>query len=354
MIDPTPPPRRFLSRTAVAGLVIFAVLTLLLLVAPEVLLIGFAGVLLAVFLDGGSGFLSRWTGLPRLVALPVFMLLIVGGFTLVGWLAAPVVADQVNQLQEQVPRAFNSLRERLQSQAWGRTLMEQVNPERLMTAGRAIAGGATTALSATFGVFGNLAMILILGLFLAADPASYRNGLRALFPPDDYPAVDHVLDELRDVLRGWLQAQLGSMAVIGVLTAIGLWALGVPLVVALGLLAALLTFIPNLGPILSAVPAVLLALAADPITAVWVVLLYIGVQLIEGNVTTPLIQQQTINLQPALTIAMQLLLGVLFGLLGLALAVPLTAVGLTLVQKLYVTAYLQQRSVVTRSGDASK
>jgi predicted PurR-regulated permease PerM len=346
MTDSAPAPRRFPSRTAVAGLVITAALALLLFVAPEVLLIGFAGVLLAVFLDGGSGLLSRWTGLPRFAALPLFVLLIAGGFVLVGWLATPVVADQADQLQDQVPRAFNSLRERLQTQAWSRALMEQFKPERLMSAGQAIAGGATTALSATFGVFGNLALIFILGLFLAADPATYRNGLRSLFPPEAHPAADHMLDKLRDVLRGWLLAQLGSMAVIGVLTALGLWAIGIPLVVALGLLAALLTFIPNLGPILSAVPAVLLALAADPITAVWVVLLYIGVQLIEGNVTTPLIQQQTINLPPALTIAMQFLLGVLFGLLGLALAVPLTAVGITLVQTLYVKGYLEQRSVL--------
>lgn len=345
MIDPAPAPRRLPSRTAVAGLGIAAVLALLLVIAPEVVLVGFAGVLLAVFLDGGSGLLARWTGMPRLAALPVFLLLIAGGFVLVGWLAAPVVADQVDQLQDQVPRAFRSLRERLQGQAWSRALVEQVKPERLMSAGQAIAGGATTALSATFGAFGNLAIILVLGVFLAADPATYRKGLRALFPPERRQAVDHVLDELCGVLRGWLLAQLGSMAVVGVLTALGLWALGIPLVVALGLLAALLTFIPNLGPILSAVPAVLLALAADPITAVWVVLLYVGVQVVEGNVTTPLIQQRTIDLPPALTIFMQLLLGVLFGLLGLALAVPLTAVGITLVQTLYVRGYLERQGV---------
>ncbi len=255
MTDPSQALRRLPSRTTVAGLVITASIVLVLLVAPEVLLIGFGGVLLAVFLDGGSGLLSRWTGLPRLVALPLFMVLIVGGFVLVGWLAAPVVADQVDQLQEQVPRAFHSLRERLQSQAWSRAVLEQVKPERLMSAGQAIAGRATTALSATFGVFGNMAMIFILGVFLAADPGAYRKGLGALFPPEERPAVDHVLNKLRDVLRGWLLAQLGSMAVIGVLTAVGLWVLGIPLVVALGLLAALLTFIPNLGPILAALPA---------------------------------------------------------------------------------------------------
>ncbi|MGI4952278.1 MAG: AI-2E family transporter [Janthinobacterium lividum] len=345
MNDQNPAPSRLPSRPAVAGLVVAAVVALLLYVASDVLLIGFAGLLLAVFLRVGADAITRWTRLPSGWALLAFILLIIAGFVLVGVFAAPVVADQADQLTQQVPRAFAALRTRLEGQAWSRALLDQVQPERLFSAGKAIAGGAGTALSATFGALGNAAMIFILGLFLAIDPPTYTRGLRALFPPERRDQVDTVLNELDEVLRGWLLAQLGSMAVIGVLTALGLWALGMPLVVALGLLAALLTFIPNLGPILSAVPAVLLALADQPVTAAYVVALYIVVQIIEGNVTTPLIQQHTIAMPPALTIAMQVLLGTLFGLLGLALAVPLTAVGVTLVRRLYVEAYLERRPV---------
>ena len=345
--DPLPKPRsqRRLSRTEVAGLVVAAVVVLLLYVAVDVLLIGFAGLLLAVFLRGGADAIMRWTKLPGALALLTFILVIVGGFALVSWFAAPIVADQVNQLADQVPRAVSALRTRLEGYAWTQTLIDQVKPERLMSAGSAIAGGAGTALSATLGALGNIAMIFIIGLFLAADPPTYRKGMRALFPPHQRPQVDTVLDEVGNVLRGWLLAQLGSMAVIGLLTAAGLWLLEIPLVLALGLLAAVLTFIPNLGPILSAIPAVLLALADRPVTALWVTLLYVLVQLIEGNVTTPLIQQRTIALPPALTIAMQLLMGSVFGLLGLALAVPLTAVELTLTRVLYIDAYLEQGTI---------
>ena len=149
-----------------------------------------------------------------------------------------------------------------------------------------------------------------------------------------------MLRQLGRTLQGWLLAQLGSMTVIGMLTALGLWLLGVQLAVVLGVIAALLTFIPNLGPILAAVPALLLAFAEGPTQVLWVAALYVGVQVIEGNVTTPLIQQRTISLPPALILAAQLLMASLFGLLGLALATPLAAVGITLTQSLYVYGYL--------------
>lgn len=333
------------SRPGVAGLVIAAAGALLLFVAPDVLLIGFAGLLFALFLRGGADGIGRLTGLAVGWNLLLFLLLILGGFVLVGVFAAPVVSEQVDQLMERLPRSVAALRQRLEGQAWSRSLLEQVKPERLLSAGGAIAGPATSAVAATFGALGNLAIIFTLGLFLAADLDTYRKGVRALFPPAQRPRVDSVLKELGDVLRGWLLAQFSSMAVIGVLTATGLWLLGIPLIVALGLLAALLTFIPNLGPILAAAPAILLALADSPISALWVTLLYIGVQVIEGNVTTPLIQQRTIAIPPALTIAMQLLMAVLFGLLGLALAVPLLAVAMTLIRLLYVEGYLERRTL---------
>jgi predicted PurR-regulated permease PerM len=334
-----------MTRAQVSGIVVGVVGVLLVYVAADLLLMAFAGLLLALFLRGGADWISHWTRLPPGLALLVFILLIAAGFVLVGVYAAPVVSEQVRDLMQQVPRAISALRARLEQAGWAQQLLEQVKPERLLSAGGALAGPATTAFAAAFGALGNLAIIGVLGLFLAIDPPSYARGVRLLFPPAQRPRVEAVMAEVATALRGWLIAQFSSMAVIGALTMVGLWLLGVPLVLALGLLAALLTFIPNLGPILAAIPAVLLALANDPISAVWVVLLYIGVQLIEGNVTTPLIQQHTIALPPALAIGMQVLLGTLFGLLGLALAVPLTAAGVTMVRMLYVEGYLERRGV---------
>src|SRR5690606_44568 len=124
--------------------------------------------------------------------------------------------------------------------------------------------------------------------------------------------------------------QLISMTVVGVLTGAGLWLLGLPLAFILGALAALLAFIPNIGPVLAAVPAVLLALADGPTTVLWVIGIYVGVQAVESYLITPVVQQESVSLPPALTISFQLLMGVLYGILGLALATPLAALGLAL------------------------
>lgn len=329
-----------LSRRAVSGLVLAGLFLLLLVLAPQVVLIGFAALLLATFLHGVAAWIAKHTGLPLLLSLILSCIAIVAGFALLGIVAAPVLADQAAQLWEQLPRALQALRARLEQQSWGRPLMDQISPDQIMERVGGLASGAGLAVVSTVGALGTFAIIVVIGVFLAADPDTYRAGLVALVAPSGRERAKAVLRQLGHTLRGWLLAQLGSMAVIGLLTAVGLWLLGVQLAVVLGVIAALLTFIPNLGPILASVPALLIALAASPTLALWVAALYVGVQIIEGNVTTPLIQQRTISLPPALILGAQLLLGSLFGLLGLALATPLTAVGLTLTQLLYVHGYL--------------
>ncbi|WP_244423121.1 AI-2E family transporter [Bradyrhizobium sp. ORS 375] len=149
-----------------------------------------------------------------------------------------------------------------------------------------------------------------------------------------------MLSEAGQALRNWLMAQLVSMAVVGVLTGLGLWALGVPLALVLAVLAALLTFIPNIGPLVAAIPAVPLGLSDGLASALWIAGLYTMVQMIESYVVTPRVQEETVSLPPAFTISMQLLFGVLFGTLGLALATPLGAVLLRVLSRFFVSGYL--------------
>jgi predicted PurR-regulated permease PerM len=129
---------------------------------------------------------------------------------------------------------------------------------------------------------------------------------------------------------------MASMIVVGLLTAVGLWALGMPLALTLGLLAALLTFIPNLGPTLAVVPAALLALLQSPTKSLYVILLYLVIQAVESYLLIPLVQRQAVSLPPALTITAQVLLGILVGGFGLVLATPLTAAVMVLVRMLYI------------------
>ena len=331
-----------LSRPVVSGLVLAAVFLILAALAADVLLILFASILVATLLHGGSKWIAQHTRLPFGVALAVFTVAIVAAILSLGVIAAPVLSQQAEQLWQQVPKALARLKQLVEGQSWGPALLSQVSLEGLATpsSGGAIAGRATSVVASTFGAVGNFTIICVIGVFLAADPAAYRCGIIALVAPSGRERAEAVLNQLGATMRAWLVAQLLAMAVIGLLTAMGLWLLSVPLAVVLGVIAALFTFIPNLGPILAAAPAVLLGFAVSPTQGAYVAALYVGVQIIEGNVTTPLIQQHTIALPPALIIAAQLLMAGAFGLLGLALATPLLAVAITLTQLLYVHGFL--------------
>jgi predicted PurR-regulated permease PerM len=154
-------------------------------------------------------------------------------------------------------------------------------------------------------------------------------------------------------LRLWLLGQLASMTMIGVLTALGLWAIGVPSAFALGLLAALAAFVPYLGPILSALPALLLALNEGTDTLLFTAALYIAVQQVESYVVTPLIQQRVATLPAAVTVFAIVAAGLLFGAPGVLLAAPLTMVAYVLVKRLYVEEALETPTDVPGEKDAS-
>ncbi len=328
---------------AVLGLV-FA---LLLCLAPDALLIVFAGILLAVFLNAGARLTARLTGLQRPWSLAVFILLLAAAGVLATLTAVPFIAEQLNELWRQVPKAAAAVRERMQQYDWSQDLLGEIQPQQMLTAGRST---ATFAFSAVFGAFGNLILILFIGLYLAVDPRLYIRGVELLVAPSLRPATERVLVEIGETLEGWLLAQLIAMSIVGSLTLVGLWILGIPLAPVLALIAALMTFIPNIGPVIAAVPAILLGLSAGPWAALWVVLLYIAVQSVESYLITPMVQQRTNDLPPALVIAAQLVLGILFGLLGLALATPLAAAGITLVRLTYVERYLESRPELRLEG----
>jgi predicted PurR-regulated permease PerM len=323
---------------AVAGLLFFAFLALTLIFAPDVLLVIFAGLLFGVFFGGGGGWLAAAFGVARGWGIALFALLSILVLVAASIAFAPAVAEQFDRLLEDLPSAMESLRSRLEQYAWGEELLRSVTPRALMADGSD--GVAATAVTTTFGALGNFVIMLFVGLYVALDPVTYERGIVSLFAPSLRPSVEVMLRKSTDTLKSWLVAQLMAMTIVGVLTWLGLWLIGVPLAVVLGLIAALLAFIPNIGPIIAAVPAVLLALSEGPTTALLVVGVYVAVQSLESYVITPLIQQEQVSLPPALIISMQLLMGVLFGILGLALATPMAALGLTLIREAYVKLYL--------------
>ncbi|WP_181705248.1 AI-2E family transporter [Chthonobacter rhizosphaerae] len=337
-----------MSRRTISLVVLAAVFVAILWFAPTVLLLLFAGILVAVFLTGGGDKLAEWLGLSRVGGLALFALLLLAAFGAFIAGAAPFLAEQVDQLWRQVPEAIASLRERLQSYSWSRELIQNVEPKEVASQATSSGMSAVSMAAGMVVSLGNAVIVLFLGLYLAINPDAYVRGFALLFDPSLRPRVRMMLRESGVALRGWIGAQLVSMAVVGVLTWLGLWFLGVPLAPVLGLLAGLLAFIPNLGPILGAAPAVLLAMTEGWSLALQVIALTLAVQTVESYLVTPTLQKESVDLPPALTIAAQLLFGVLFGTLGLALATPLAAAVLRVTRIFYVKGWLDDRRASDR------
>jgi predicted PurR-regulated permease PerM len=329
------------------GIITALVLILLLLwYAVNVLMLVFAGILVAVFLRGLSGAVTRLTGLPAgwsLAAVIITILLAVGGLV---WQLAPSVVEQAGELRRALPEAVRQGEARLAEYGWGRRLIEQMPTfQEAMPNGADAFARITGIFSSTLGVVANFVIIVFVGVYLAVDGRTYLNGLVRLFPFDRRARAGEVLDELGFTLWWWLIGKALAMIIVGVVTWLGLTLFGVPLALTLGLLAGLLDFIPNIGPFLAGIPAVLIALTISPTVALYVLIFYFVIQSLESYVLTPILQHKTVKLPPALTIVAQVLLGVLVGGLGLILATPLAAVAFVLVRMLYLEDTLGERIV---------
>ncbi|MDX2152413.1 MAG: AI-2E family transporter [Bryobacteraceae bacterium] len=333
----------FAHRVATAVVVAAIVLALFAAAwwASDVLLLAFAGILLALLLEGIADWICSHTGLGHGAALAagVFGMLAVAAVG--GWLLAPSIAAQGAELADKLPQALESLRGKLAESSWGSSFLREMpkSVQQLPARGDFL-GKLTGVFSITLGALANLVLVGFVGLFLAAQPNLYRRGFLRLIAPRLRPRAQEVMQGMDTMLRKWLVGQLLTMATVGTLTTVGLWALGVPLALALGLLAALFEFVPTLGPFLASIPAILLGLSQSPQQGLYVALLYIGIQSVESYLLYPLIQRKAVDLPPALTITAQILLGVLLGALGLVLATPLLVAAIVLVKKLYIEDWL--------------
>jgi len=322
---------------AVSIVIASVLLVLFLWYSIWVLMLIFAGILLAVALRAMADGVARVTGFSPGWSLVTVVVLLVALIVGTSWIAAPSVADQIAQLGEQLPKSLDKLTDWLKQYRWGRWIVYWSPDTSMIEQGLPnILGQATGLLYSTIGAIMGIVIVVLVGLHVAADIDLYTRGVLRMVPLGYRPRMAKVIAALGVTIRRWLFGQFLGMCYVGVFTYLGLWMLDIPLAFILALLAFALEFVPNFGPIVSAVPAVLIAFVQSPELGIWVVLLYFLVQQSEGSIVMPLIQHRTVSLPPVLTITTQVLLGILLGPVGVLLATPLTAVALVLVQMLYV------------------
>lgn len=320
----------FIKKVAIVAL--FVIVLLLLRSTFSVLLMVLAATIIALYFHGLAGLIERKIKLSGKWSM---FLSIFGTFLIVVvlfWLIGSKVQAQVNDLKEKLPGMVDQATNQLSQYSWGRSVLDQTsgqNSQKLIFT-------AKKFFNSTFGVLGDIYIILFLGIFFTADPSTYKNGIMALIPKDKKQEGNHVLEKLGQTLKSWFKGKLFSMAVVAVLTGIGLSILGVPMVFALALIAGILNFVPNFGPIIAMIPAVLIGLTLGVNTALIIAGLYVLIQMLESNLITPMVQKKLVSIPPALIIIGQLVVGSVTGYLGILLATPVVLIIMVLVQELYV------------------
>lgn len=330
------------ARVLIVAVAVWALANLLWLGRDAVFLAVFA-CLVALFLSFFSDQLVERARMKRGIAAPLVLLVAMLLFAGLVWLLWPTLQDQVSTVRAQLPRALD------QVSRWVRGVIasiggpgaapvpdvEQQFQRRLAQEAAGIVGGALPLLNTVMGALFGAFVVIAAGLFMAIDPEVYRRGLVRVLPAATRSRVSDALGEMGHTLRWWMVGTAISMTIIAVATTFAMWAIGLPGFVALGVIAGLLQFIPTIGPVLSGIPAVALALVLDPSKVLWVIVIYAGIQGVETNLLTPLIMKKAVHLPPALTLLFQSLMAIVFGFLGLLLAVPILAATLVLVNRLY-------------------
>lgn len=344
-----PKQRRYLSEYSrrvwiAAGVTVTALAGMLLLwFSFEILLIAFAGLLLALFFSLPANWLCRHSFLSQRWSLLVVLVVFVGLLVAFSLNFALSISQEFAQLAEVLPGALEGLEQWLRSWPFGAQLIDQI--EQNQPVRRIIddwSARVSSLFTTAFGMLFNAVVILFIGLFVAFEPSLYRGGLIRLVAPPRREGAAELLVAIGHKMSWWLVGRLVSMATVGLLAGIGLWLLGIPMALSLGLLAGLLSFIPFLGPIFGAVPALLVAFTQDVTAMLHVGLLYAGIQALEGYLVTPLVQREAVSIPPGLLLVVQVWLGLFAGLMGLLLAEPLIVLAMVLVQRLYVKGWLER------------
>ncbi|SIQ88071.1 AI-2E family transporter [Pontibacter lucknowensis] len=316
----------------------------LVLYAVHFFFLVFASILFAVLLRAMTNWLHDKTGVGKGLALALSSLLFFGLIFLAGWLIAPTVQAQIEDLRETLPSSIERLKDQLGRTSWGAKALDELesSQESMMPETQEIVNKAQTFFTSTISIITDLFIVIVIGIFFASSPAQYQKGIVSLVPVRHRTRLWEVLDKSYETLKWWLFGKLVTMVFVGILTAVGLMLLGIPMALALAVIAFFLDFIPTVGPILASVPAILIAFLDGPMAALYVAILYFIIQSIESYLLAPLIFEKTVHISPVITLLSLVLFGILVGPLGVILAAPLVAVLQVFVRELYIKDYLER------------
>ncbi len=324
-------PDQYVRRVVVTVAILSAVYIFWLV--KDVAIIIFGGLIVATLLTALADRLVQWTPLKRKASVAIVLLSLIIAFGLTFYYVGDQAVKQFAELRQTLPQAIETTTEWLESQPFGAGLLPEAGGQQEMEVPWGNVAGYTGTL---VGGIANMLLMIVIGVYLAFTPNVYNRGIVRLTPPIYRERTDKALACAGTGLRQWLVGQLLAMLLVGVLTAIGLTVLGIPLALVLGIIAGLSEFVPFIGPLFAGALAIIFAFTEGPTAALHVAILFLALQQLESNVITPLIQRRTVKLPPALGLISVVIFGVLFGIPGILFSTPLMVVAMILVNKLYI------------------
>lgn len=386
------------NKLAVSGMTVISLL--IIWKTHQIWAAAFLGVLLALSLNGAAAWIYRYFRTPRWLATLLAMLVVLVSLTGLGWVIGSPLTTQFDVMLKELPAATQKIYNWMDEYSWGRRILHRaedwsgisnssprgIERSEVDAAGERPIGAMEEQFIALgeddkqevlqensrsnevaspmpdfLGLLGHIAgalsltaktgMLLLLSivvmLFVAFDPHVYQRGVLWLIPKQHVSIATQTIDRLCAALQWWMAGRLASMTAVGVLTTLGMWIIGMPAPLALGTIAGLLSFVPNIGPIVAALPGLLLAITYGPWMVLWAACIYLAAQLVESSAITPLVEQYAIAVPPGVLVVTQFIFAALSGVWGMIISTPVLVVVMVLAQQLYVNQVLEKHIEVT-------
>lgn len=307
----------------------------------QVLLMLYMGILVAVLFSGIAFLVQQQINVSYRTAVAIAILAIFVLAILGGWFMGREAVKEFSEMVKKLPKVEQTIKDELNKHEWGKSLLHlSSKTSKFWSLSGGLLNDLTGFFSETIGIAVTIAIILITGIYMSLNPDLYLRGAVKLFPINRRDRAKDTLNSIGRALRLWLVGRVITMLGVGLLTGIGFFIAGMPNTLSLAILAGLLSFVPFLGPIAAAVPAVLIAVFHNIMLLVPVGIIFVIVHMFEGYLVTPLIQQRTVDLPPVILITAQVTIGMLLGIPGIIIATPLTIVTIVVIQKVYIEDFL--------------